>query len=168
MIPHIFSKWRTKTKQMYEGNKVIKRQAKRTLACSLGSTANRPAKTAKAMKKIFKKKFISDLPTLIISRYETEPQVFFLRPVKTWTSLNTFKSKCAVTKRTSPLYRVSRKRLQYIQLIISGHRKSTQVLKLYIKLCYRLFIFCLVFKIFRPKRVSCSPSWIIEDIDLLN
>ena len=54
-----------------------------------------------------------------------------------------------------------------IQLIISGHRKLTQVLKLYIKHCYRLFIFCLVFKIFRPKRVSCSPSWIIEDIDLL-
>jgi hypothetical protein len=28
-------------------------------------------KTAKAMKKIFKKKIISDLPTLIFSRYET-------------------------------------------------------------------------------------------------
>jgi hypothetical protein len=28
-------------------------------------------KTAKTMKKIFKKKFISDLPTLIFSQYET-------------------------------------------------------------------------------------------------
>jgi hypothetical protein len=28
-------------------------------------------KNAKAMKKIFKKKFITDLPTLIFSRYET-------------------------------------------------------------------------------------------------
>jgi hypothetical protein len=36
-------------------------------------------KTAKTMKKIFKKKIISDLPTLIFSRYEPEPQVFFLR-----------------------------------------------------------------------------------------
>jgi hypothetical protein len=42
-----------------------------------------------------------------------------------------------------------------------------ELLKLYIKLClvcYRLFMSCLVFKIFRPKKVSCSPFWIIEDM----
>jgi hypothetical protein len=32
----------------------------------------------KNMKKIFKKKFISDLPTLIFSRYETETTGIFL------------------------------------------------------------------------------------------
>ena len=37
-------------------------------------------------------------------------------------------------------------------------------LKLYIELYYRLFISCLVFKIFRTEKVSCSPSWIIEDM----
>ena len=36
-------------------------------------------KTAKTMKKIFKKKFISDLPTLIFSRYETRTTGLFLR-----------------------------------------------------------------------------------------
>jgi hypothetical protein len=45
-----------------------------------GSTENRPAKPAKAMKKIFKKKFISDLPTLIFSRYETETTGIFFTP----------------------------------------------------------------------------------------
>jgi hypothetical protein len=40
-------------------------------------------KTAKTMKKIFLKKFISDLPTLIFSRYETGTTgIFFLRPRK--------------------------------------------------------------------------------------
>ena len=39
-----------------------------------------------------------------------------------------------------------------------------ELLKLYIKLYYRLFISCLVFKIFGLKKVSCSPSWFIEDM----
>ena len=39
-----------------------------------------------------------------------------------------------------------------------------ELLKLHIKLYYRLFISCLVFKIFPLKKVSCSPSWIIEDM----
>jgi hypothetical protein len=39
-----------------------------------------------------------------------------------------------------------------------------ELLKLYIKLNYRLFISCLVCKIFRLKKVSCSPSWIFEDM----
>ena len=56
-----------------------------------------------------------------------KPQVFFLRLVKTWTSLNQSQS-VRLLKEGPPLYRVSRKRLQYIQLNISGHRKSTQVL----------------------------------------
>jgi hypothetical protein len=37
-------------------------------------------KTAKTMKKIFKKKFISDLPTLIFSRYETGTTGIFFTP----------------------------------------------------------------------------------------
>jgi hypothetical protein len=39
-------------------------------------------KTAKTMKKIFLKKCISDLPTLIFSRYEPESQVFFMPKFK--------------------------------------------------------------------------------------
>jgi hypothetical protein len=38
-------------------------------------------KTTKDMKKILKKKFISDLPTLIFSQYETGTTGIFLRPV---------------------------------------------------------------------------------------
>jgi hypothetical protein len=38
-------------------------------------------KNAKTMKKIFKKKFISDLPTLIFSWYETGTTGFFLRRI---------------------------------------------------------------------------------------
>ena len=43
----------------------------------LKNTSKKPAKT---MKKIFLKKFISDLPTLIFSRYETGTTGIFFMP----------------------------------------------------------------------------------------
>jgi hypothetical protein len=61
------------------------------------------------------------------------------------------------------------KPLSFFKLKDIGNKKISLVhlkerLKLYIKLYCRLFISCLVFKIFRLKKVSCSPSWIIEDM----
>ena len=46
---------------------------------------------------------------------------------------------------------------------MAGNKKISlvhlkELLKLYMKLSYRLFISCLVFKIFRLKNVSCLPS----------
>jgi hypothetical protein len=42
-----------------------------------GSTANRPAKNRQSHEKNIQKIFISDLPTLIFSRYETETTGIF-------------------------------------------------------------------------------------------
>jgi hypothetical protein len=36
---------------------------------------------------------------------------------------------------------------------------SKELLKLYIKLYYQFVVSCLVFEIFRPKLMSCEPSW---------
>jgi hypothetical protein len=44
------------------------------------STANRPAKNRQNHEKKFKINFISDLPTLIFSQYETGTTDIFLRP----------------------------------------------------------------------------------------
>jgi hypothetical protein len=61
-------------------------------------------------------------------------------------------------------------RLNMLKDIAIGNKKIVllvhlkELLKLNIKLYYRLFISCLVFKIFRLK--SDSPSWIIEGMHM--